>query len=137
MYIGELYPGVAEALAELRGAVKLMAICSNGSRNYVECVLTGMGLKPYFDAVRYRREEDCDKSQMLHDLLAEMAATAQRGVVIGDRYDDIEAAHANGLLALGAAYGYGEEEELVHADGVIHDSSHLAEMVGRLLPLDS
>jgi phosphoglycolate phosphatase len=131
---GELYPQVREALAELRAMVKLMAICSNGPQDYVEAVVRGMGLERYFDAVRYRRDEDCDKSQMLHDLLVDLAATGLPGVVIGDRYDDVEAAQGNGLLALGAAYGYGEKEELVHADGIIHHPSHLADTVSRLLP---
>ncbi|UCD75859.1 MAG: HAD family hydrolase [Phycisphaerales bacterium] len=131
---GELYPGVREALDELRPKIKLMAICSNGPRNYVEAMVDGMGLSSYFDAVRFRREDDCDKSQMLHDLLVELAASGLPGVVIGDRYDDIEAAHANGLLALGAAYGYGEEAELDEADAIIGDPARLAETIRRLVP---
>jgi phosphoglycolate phosphatase len=35
--------------------------------------------------------------------------------MVGDRKHDIEAAHANGLLAIGALWGFGSRRELVDA----------------------
>ena len=139
---GELYPGVPHALAQLRDTLPRLAICSNGPRQYVRAVLEGCGIAPLFDAVRWRRPDDADKGRMLHDLLAHLAPPCPPstvplpGVLVGDRYDDVDAAHANGLTALGAAYGYGRTGELAHADATIDDPRDLARRVLGLLPLD-
>ena len=55
------------------------------------------------------------------------------GLVIGDRWDDIEAAHANGLPAIGAAWGYAASGELDEADIVIEEPRHLRAAALRLL----
>ncbi len=137
---GELYPGIKDSLAKLRARAGFMAICSNGPRNYVTAVLAGFGITEHFDVVRYRVPEDCDKSQMLHDLLVEAGlkpggsgGSGGLGVVVGDRYDDVESAHSNGFLSLGAGYGYGEEDELNEADTTIDDPRKLTETALMLL----
>ena len=132
---GELYHGIAEALAELRPTVRHMAICSNGPGKFVHAVLKGCGIAGFFDAVRYRMDDDADKSQMLHDLIAELDVGHLPGVVIGDRQNDVEAAHDNGLLALGAAYGYGDDDELDDADAVLGESANLDIAIRDLLLL--
>jgi phosphoglycolate phosphatase-like HAD superfamily hydrolase len=135
---GELYPGVLDALYELRGTVRHLAICSNGPRRYVETVLTAGGIADLFDDVRYRRPEDESKPQMMHELLASLGLSAPvHGVVTGDRHDDVEAAHANHLRAIGAAYGYGDPGELDDADVILHQPNDLARTVLRMLEADS
>ena len=47
----------------------------------------------------------------------------QTAVMVGDRHHDIDAAHANGCLAIGVTYGYGSADELSHAD--LHCTSPL------------
>jgi phosphoglycolate phosphatase len=134
---GELYPGVIEALRDLRSGVRRLAICSNGPRRYVEAVLSAQGITGLFDAVRYRRPDDENKPQMMRELLSELGfAAPHRGVSVGDRADDIEAAHANGLLAIGAAYGYGADDELRGADRVIAAPEQLAEVTLEVLSRD-
>jgi phosphoglycolate phosphatase len=131
---GLLYPGVRDALAALRHRAARMAVCSNGSRRYVEAVLTSHGIDGLFDAVRFRRPEDRDKPQMVADLLTDLAwHPATPGIVIGDRRDDIEAARANGLHAIGCAYGFGSEDELADADAIAQRPSRLPPLVTELL----
>lgn len=130
----ELYEGVAEALAALRAEVKTLAICSNGPESYVRAVLEGCSIAGFFDAVRFRRDDDADKSQMLHDLLGQLhRPSGGRGAMVGDRWDDIEAAHANGLAAIGAGWGYAAAGELEEADIVIDDPKRLTAAALRLL----
>jgi phosphoglycolate phosphatase-like HAD superfamily hydrolase len=54
-------------------------------------------------------------------------------IVIGDRGDDIQAAHQNGLWAIAAKYGYGAVEELEAADAVAVCPSDLPHCVRLLL----
>jgi len=123
---GELYDGIRQALALLRGDVETLAICSNGPEPYVRAVLEGCAIAGFFEAIRFRRDDDADKSQMLHDLLAAARPLIRGpGAVVGDRWDDVEAAHANGLAAIGAGWGYAASGELDEADIVIGDPGQL------------
>jgi phosphoglycolate phosphatase len=128
---GKLYPGVMEALGALRPRVEQMAICSNGPELYVQIVIASMGLDGLFDAVRWRRDGDRSKADMIADLLGQLPA--RPAIVIGDRAEDTAAARANGTLAIGAAYGYGSSGELDEADVVVSSAGGLVEAVIWLL----
>ncbi len=129
--VGALYPGVLEALTEVRGMVAHLAVCSNGPQSYVECVVHSHGLAPFFDALRWRRPEDGGKPQMVRDLLAQFPD--EPAIVVGDRGDDIAAAHENGLRAIASCYGFGTPEELAGADAHVEAPAELAGAVSRLL----
>ncbi len=128
---GELYPGVHEVLAELRGMVGQVALCTNGPWSYVGRVLSTHGLEKYLDVVRYRQFDDDNKPAMVRELLARLPG--RPALVIGDRWDDVEAAHQNGLRAIAAAYGYGSAEEWTAADAVAHAPADLPGLVRELL----
>ena len=131
---GALYPGVPAALTELREYTGAMAVCSNGSRRYVEAVLSAHGIDWFFDAIRCRRPDDRHKPQMVGDLLEALGARGPaRGVLVGDRNDDVEAARANGLRAVGCAYGYGGDGELEGADAIAASPAEMAKLVRRVL----
>ncbi len=128
---GELYPGVRQALAELRALAAQLAICSNGPQAYVERVLESQGIAGLFDAVRYRTADGGDKPAMVAELLARLPA--RPGVVIGDRADDVAAARRNGLRAIAAAYGYGSAPEWAGADAVANAPVELPGLVRAIL----
>jgi phosphoglycolate phosphatase-like HAD superfamily hydrolase len=131
---GRLYPGVPEALAELRGAAASLAVCSNGSGRYVQAVLAAHGLDGFFDVVRFRTPRDTSKLQMVRELIGQLRRSPrQPGVIIGDRHNDVEAAHANGLLAVGCAYGYAADGELDAADAVAATPTDLPGLIRSLL----
>ena len=126
-----LYPGIREALEELRADVRHMAICSNGSEDYVEAVLATYELRRHFDALRCRQAGDTDKAGMVRDLLEQLGG--RPAIFIGDRIDDIWAAHRNGLPAIAAAYGYGSAEEHGRAEATAASPAELPELARRLL----
>lgn len=128
---GELYPGARASLAELRRAVGQMAVCSNGPDVYVRTVLEAHDLLKFFDLVRWRAEEDTGKPQMVADLLRELRS--RPAVIVGDREDDVAAARANGIMVIGATYGYGDRGEVAGADALIDDVSDLPLAVRRLV----
>lgn len=127
---GQLYPGVHEALTALRASVAHLAVCSNGPGPYVRQVVASHGLTPYFDAVRWPSDGDTGKPGMVADLLARFAG--RPAAVIGDRWDDIAAAHENGILAIGSAYGFGGPKEIAGADAVAASPGELPGIVARL-----
>ena len=128
---GELYPGVLEVLAVLRESVANMAICTNGTHEYVRMETGVHGLAPFFDAIAYPRTPGDGKPSMVRDILEELKGRPT--IVIGDRGDDIEAAHKNGIPAVAAKYGYGTAEELATADAVAYDPSELPDIIRPLL----
>jgi phosphoglycolate phosphatase len=120
---GQLFPGIPEALTEIRAFVGQLAICTNGPQEYVERVIADQGLGPFFDKVRYPQSTDDTKVVMVGELLAQLGG--RPGVVVGDRRDDVEAAHQNGLAAIAASYGYGSDDELSAADVAVASPAEL------------
>jgi len=124
------YPGVIDALTEIRTFAAEMAICTNGPQLYVERVLEVHGLGRFFDRVRFHRAVDDTKVQMVRELLAQ--SPARPAVVVGDRHDDVQAAHANQLRAVAVNYGYGNAEELSAADVTVTAAMELPEVLRNL-----
>jgi phosphoglycolate phosphatase-like HAD superfamily hydrolase len=127
---GELYPGVIQALEQLRIMSAQMAICSNGYPAYVDRVVAIHRLGPFFDVVRCQTAPADNKTSMIAELQDRLVA--RPAIVIGDRGDDIEAAHKNGALAVAAGYGYGAGGELEAADA---RAGSALELPGLILPL--
>lgn len=128
---GELYPGAREALAELRSTVGEMAICSYGPEAYVHTVLRAHKLLQFFDRIRWRTEEDTGKPGMVADLLHNLRS--RPAVLAGDRQDDVAAARDNGIMVIGALYGYGGRVELAGADALVDEVSQLPRAVQRII----
>jgi len=131
---GKLYPGIPEALAELRARVSRMAVCSNGPEVYVIEVLRAHSLEGFFDEIRWRQSADTSKSQMLGDLLGRL--DARPAAMIGDRAEDIRAARTNGIAAVGAAYGYSRPGDLDDADALAGAATDLPKLLSELLGLN-
>ena len=126
-----LYEGIEEMLTTVSARIPDLAICSNGSSRYVKHVLESQGIAPLFAATRSRLPGDESKAGMLDDLLGRFGMPC--AVVIGDRRDDIVAAHENGARSIAAAYGYGPAQELLEADATARSPSEIPGLVERLL----
>ncbi len=124
---GRLYGGALDALKALREEAEQMGLFTNGPPPYVEAVLEAHGLRPYFDAIRWRESPEDTKAGMAGEMLARLSA--RPAVVIGDRMDDVQAAHAHGLPAIGALYGMGVSGELAAAEATAHSPCDLPRLV--------
>jgi phosphoglycolate phosphatase-like HAD superfamily hydrolase len=58
---------------------------------------------------------------------------ATPAIVIGDTHGDVEAAHANGLPVIAAAYGYGNKEMLSAAEYIANTPEEIADCVFRMV----
>ena len=123
--VGQLYPGAIEALDGLQNAGHVLATCSNASIEYLDEVLDAHRLRRFFTVCRCIGEGYADKTGMVRDIMAEIHQ--RPAIVLGDRRSDITATHANGALAIAAAYGFGPPEELGEAAARV---SSLAELPG-------
>lgn len=128
-----VYPDVPAALDRLRAEGHALFVATSKPHVFARRVLDHFGLADAFAAV-YGAElsgENADKRDLLRHLLSveRFAATPW---MIGDRRHDVEAAHANGLRAVGVLWGYGSAVELrtAGADVVVASVRDLVEWVG-------
>jgi len=114
---GELYPGAREAVRQLADEGHELVICSNSPGEYIKTVLEHTGIAGAF--ARYCSSEGHpSKAGRVRGIVArsEQQGGKTPAAVIGDTHGDIEAAHANGLIAIAAMYGYGNKAMLAAAD---------------------
>ncbi len=128
---GKLFPNVPQVLRQIRAFAGHMAICTNGYPAYVERVIADHHLRQYFDRIRYRGWSSDSKALMVRELMDQL--DGRPGVVVGDRREDIEAAHQNGLTSVAAMYGYGAEAELSSADTAVASPSELPDALQALI----
>lgn len=110
----DLYPGIAEALVELREAGVILGVCTNKPQGLSEQVLSATGIAKYFMAVVGGDSVDHPKpdgSHVLHTL-ASMDCSGLPFHFIGDSSMDATAALASGADFLWASWGYADAPDL-------------------------
>ena len=104
------YPGVDAMLAGLRAAGGRLHIATNKRIHPTRLILEHLGWGDCFDTV-YALDLFSprlpDKAAMIGRLLADHGIDAGAAVYVGDRFEDGEAAEANGLPFIAATWGYG------------------------------
>lgn len=113
---GDLYPGIVEALAELREAGVALGVCTNKPQALSEKVLSATGIAMHFIAVVGGDAVTCPKpdgSHVLHTL-ASMDCSGLPFHFIGDTSVDAIAARASGADFLWASWGYADAANLDH-----------------------
>lgn len=112
-----------------------MALATSKPLNLAERVLHHFDLWQYFDQVcgGSLDESRNAKKDVIEDALkAFPGCDLSQAVMVGDRYLDVEGAHANGLPCIGILYGgYGTREELeaARADFIAEDVGKLKELL--------
>jgi phosphoglycolate phosphatase len=134
------YLGVPEMLGDLAAIADLVIVTSKPGE-FAGPILDGLGLRGRFQAVFAPSLEEMDqpKAATLKKALAQYALGRPpfAGVMIGDRHQDIEAAHESGLRAIGALWGFGSRRELVDAgaDFLAEQPADVSEIVTHDLAL--
>lgn len=124
---GCLYPGTRETLDALLAAGHTLAVCSNAPDDYMAEFLDSHDMRRYFAEVRCRGTRYPGKDEMIAELVG--LIPVRPAIVVGDRHDDVTAAHANGALAVAATYGFGADHETQDADGAIETLTELPRLV--------
>jgi phosphoglycolate phosphatase len=127
-----LYPDVRDALLQLRDAGHRLWVVTSKPHVYARRILAHFDLLDMFMGV-YGSElsgEHSDKASLVRYAL-DTERWDPRPCLIGDRRHDVEAAHANGLEAVGVLWGYGSRSELeaAGADVLVASMPELVEWV--------
>lgn len=108
------YPGVPEAVRALAGDGWTLAVATSKPKHFAEPVLEAIGLRDAFAVVAGPGlHATADKTETVGEALEGVGGSAV--AMVGDRRYDMAAAHAHGLQAFGALWGFGSREELTEA----------------------
>ncbi len=105
-----LYPGIAQALEQLRERDVPLAVCTSKRRDFAQRILEMFDLQRHFSFVS-GGDVGIPKWRQLEALVAEGHVSGAT-VMVGDRAVDLQAARHNGLHAAAVLWGYGSAAEL-------------------------
>lgn len=127
----EVYPGIAELIETLAAQGRQLAIVTTKLREQALRIVEHLPFGQHFHAIYAPSGEGShsEKAEMIARALADFRRSADSTVMIGDRHFDIEGARANGVRALGVAWGFGGREELVAA-GADAIAEHPGDLLG-------
>lgn len=133
IYENEVYPGVADMLAELAEAGFTLVLATSKPHVYARRILKHFGLEEFFSFVAGSEldGERVKKEEVIQYALSRCKIAPKDAVMVGDREHDILGAKACGLESVGVLYGYGSREELQKA-GADHLVSTVKELKGFL-----
>lgn len=126
------YPGALETLHRLKDDGYLLAVATGKSRRGLDRILAAHRLNCFFDDSRCA-DETASKPDplMLRELLASLAVTPERSILIGDTEFDMEMAQRAQVARIGVSYGAHGAERLkvydLHAclDSIVDIHDHI------------
>lgn len=126
------YPGIEALLRRLSAAGVTLATASAKHTETARAIVAEHRLDSYFAVIGGIDGARLTKAQTLAGVLAELAADPATTIMVGDRHHDIEGAHACGVRAAGALWGYGVGDELASAgaDWLAADVADLGRLLG-------
>ncbi|MDP6175155.1 MAG: phosphoglycolate phosphatase [Rhodospirillales bacterium] len=131
----EVFPGVRQALSNLRDAGMKLGLCTNKPEGPARELLASLDLASFFpvvvggDASRSRKPD----SAPLLALLDQLGVAAGQAVMVGDSANDINCAHASNVRSIAVTFGYANcPPEDLRADRMI---GHFDELSARLADL--
>jgi len=108
------YPGVVDAMAELRTAGFQLLLCTAKARRFAERIVDHFGFAAHLQGV-YGAELDGrfdDKGELIAHILETRDLKSGAVCMVGDRDNDVLAARRNGVSSIGVLWGYGDAAEL-------------------------
>jgi len=126
-----VFAGVSELLARLKRNDIALFVCTSKQQHFAVRVLDHFGLGELFDGIYGDNSEYHlhSKVELLATLLHKQAVDKESAIMIGDRIYDFEAARANGVRCIAAAWGYGSSSEHEIADAVALNPACLGDLM--------
>lgn len=113
------YPGIRELLEALKENGHRLYIATSKPEYMAIRVLKHFDFAHYFDKICGATADDSrsKKEDVIAFLLAQIGA--DNAIMVGDTVFDVTGAQANGIPAVGVAWGYGSADEMEHAGAII------------------
>jgi phosphoglycolate phosphatase len=138
IFENSVYPGIEEMLKSLKERGYILAIASSKPQIMIHRVLKHFDIEKYFDVIVGCELDGTrsSKSEVVTEVLSQLSNLAKErnlvnphemgdtdiisqirmnAVMIGDRFYDVEGAHALELPCIGILYGYGSRQEMEDA----------------------
>jgi phosphoglycolate phosphatase len=114
MMENSVYPGVTEALEELKRQNYRLFVATSKNENYARRILEHFDLSRFFIAIHGAAPDGSrsNKGELIAYLLQRHTIDPRLAVMIGDREHDARGAKRAGVRAIGVLWGYGSREEL-------------------------
>lgn len=124
------YPQVNDTVQQLKSKGYRLAIVTNKPFQFVEPILTGLGLDGVFELILGGDSLDKRKPDPLPLFHAcqELAVSVDETVMVGDSKNDILAANAAKMQSIGLSYGYNYGED-INEHGPDASFDHFADLL--------
>ena len=129
-----VYEGIVDLLALLaKQQRQRLFLCTAKPEIFARRIVDHFGFAPHFHAVYGADLAGVfdDKAKLLRRLLNDEGLDAGEAVMIGVRGNDVRAAHANDVCAVGVLWGYGSRQELIDADALVATPRNLERLLAR------
>ncbi len=117
IFQANLYSGIAELIETLHQHNHQLYVATSKLEQHAYAVLTHFGLQSFFHNIhgasrdgRVRKKVD-----VIHQAVVQNQLDAQQCIMIGDHEVDILGGKQHGMFTIGVTYGYGSNEEIIHA----------------------
>lgn len=127
------YEGASEMLSRIATAAGRIGVCTQTPERLAGRILSGAGLAEHVqvvvgpESVTHRKPHP----EPVHRVLSELGAAAEDALFTGDAPSDLQAAHAAGVTACAAAYGYGTTAAL-RAENPAYEIESVPELLQRV-----
>lgn len=128
-----LYPGVREALDQLKGQGHTLAVLTNKPVRFSERMMAQLGLGGHFVRVYGGNSFEPKKKPDpvgIQALLDETGISRQRTIMVGDSSVDIRTARNAGVRACGCAWGFQPETFIAEPPDFVIE--HMGQLVDRV-----
>ena len=109
LYENALYPGISEALAQLREVGCTLFVATSKPRVFAQRIIDYFELGGFFRAVHGSELDgsNADKTKLIAHVLTAESLTPTETIMIGDRAHDVVGAKVNSVVPIGVLWGYG------------------------------
>lgn len=126
------FPGIKEALIELKRQGNRLIIITSNSKENVIAFLEEHELQDLFDFIY--SGTTFGKSKVINKFLNQNNINPQQAIYVGDETRDIEAARKSNIRAIAVSWGFNSKELLAaqNPDFLIHQPNELIDVIGSL-----
>lgn len=129
-----IFDGIKEMIQKLYDEKKILFVVTLKPVPFADEVMEHFGLRKYFKQIIAPdlELENPSKEKMISEIFKEYPEEDKKNyIMVGDRDQDIFAAHNIGIDSVGVLWGYGTKDEITKADPtyIAHSVKELAELL--------